>query len=409
MARDYEPFLINPPRRRPKIKLKRKRLKFKKNDFYPGMEEALASEEGIGILPGHKKVTMSKAHRKNRKRAKKAWNTRRKHAKGVKVERRSKMAKATRRKKKPGLRKGSAAAKAWGRKMARLRRAKTQRKVTKRKATRKRVSHKRGRKKGTRMVYSAGGYFTKGPRKTKRKVAKKRKTTASKFKKRGFAKHHKRHVVAAYKMKGHLYTSPFARTVRPMVRLNPFRNRRVHHNPFGEELAIIGANPRRRKRKSYKHNPRRRRGGYKMARRRSYSRNPMSALTSLLPTLAWATGGAFAVRVVPRLVNKFVPSIAGPWTNYGVQAATAVGGYYLIDKYKGKGAADSFITGAIASVLGSVVDDLTSGFLQGLGLDALPGSSDYGYLPGNEYVSLGEDVQSIMPDSFDIQNNYSIQ
>jgi len=370
MAGDYEPFLINPPKRAPKH---RRRIKYRANDYSPGMEIASPDEMGIGIRSGH--VEMHKRKSAKVKRKRKA------------VERRKSVAKAKRKKatkKGSARKKGSPAAKAWGRKMARLRAAGGKKhKVAKRRKVAKR--HKKHI-----SAWTAAGR-TRVPSVTRRKrrkvtVAKRRRATG------------KRHTIAAYMSKGIMRTGPRKHKygVKSGFRINPFRS--MHRNPFGEELMVIGANPRRkRRRKSTMSNPKHRRVGVrKMAKRHRVHKNPMSALTGLIPTLAWATGGAFAADMTPKLIFKYMPTIAGPWAGYGIKAGVIAGGGYLIDKQFGKNAGESFIIGAVAASVATILTDLTSGFFAGLGLgelgdgmSAFPDHSNLSALPEN-YADYGD-------------------
>ncbi len=148
---------------------------------------------------------------------------------------------------------------------------------------------KRGRKRARKRTYR---------RRTKRVVTRHARMRSQFYRpkrriKRGSLKRRKKYMIAAYKHRGHLYTSPRARRVWPNHRLNP----------FGSEMMTIGANPRRRKRrrsrKSYKSNPRRR---YMARGRRRFSRNPLASMRHLLPMIAAGTAGALATRNLPRML-----------------------------------------------------------------------------------------------------------
>ncbi len=156
-------------------------------------------------------------------------------------------------------------------------------------------------------------------------------------------------------------------------------------NPFGEEVMIVGANPRRRKRrhvrrrvllnraravprrrrvrrhrrKSYAlmaYNPprrRRHRRNYPVARRRygrRYRRNPvasslpimsLSRPMSLLMPLAVGTGGYLAANYVP---NKL--GMTSTFPRLGVKAGVGFGGGMLISKFLGKQSGTIFMIGA---------------------------------------------------------------
>lgn len=206
-----------------------------------------------------------------------------------------------------------------------------------------------------------------------RKVARRKVSSRKRSYKRGFGKRHKRHTIAAYKLRGHLFTSPFARKVKPLVRLNPRRYRR---NPFGEELMVVGANPRRRKR-SYSLNPRRRR--YMRRRHRKSSKrmrsNPIASMKTLLPMIATGTLGALITKAAPKLLG-----MTSPWAAYGTQAAVVLGGGWAADKWVGRSLSDAWIIGGAALVLSDVIGGLIGGSFAGLGFDAFPGGANYNLL-----------------------------
>ena len=340
---NYEPFLINPPKRLPKF-----RRKFRRNDADMGTEQAAPWEMGIGIREGHStmKVRKTKKKEKLRKRAKKAWRTRRAHEEAKVATRRRKKVGAKKVSRRKGrLKKGSLAAKRF---MAKLRRM---RKSSKPKATKTRRTKVR-RTKVRRTV-----------RRVKRTVVRRRKSAVAKtsYKRRGFAKRHKRKIVSAYRFGGAWRTSPFARKpIKPGIRINP----------FGEELMVVGANPRRRKRRKYFSNPKRR-GGH-MARRRHSSKrrrfnsNPMGSLKSLLPMVLAGTGGALATKMVPRMFG-----MQTAWSIYGTQAAVVAIGGYALDKYVGKNVSDGWIIGSASYLVSNVLSTFVGGALAGLGLDGM--------------------------------------
>ena len=130
----------------------------------------------------------------------------------------------------------------------------------------------------------------------------------------------------------------------------------VKINPFGEEVMIVGANPRRKRRTSVKRRRRlsanapkraRRRRTHKRnpmvaksRRRRSYRRNPAAASVgsislmnpmSLIMPAAIGIGAKMAAERLPAMVN-----MTAPLPKFGVQMAVAFGGGMLLSKAVGK-------------------------------------------------------------------------
>lgn len=151
------------------------------------------------------------------------------------------------------------------------------------------------------------------------------------------------------------------------------KSRRRKANPFGEEVIIVGANPRRRRKsrsRSKKRNPivlanprkRRSRKNYAMnPQRRSYRRhrrNPAESgslsmggimknpMALAIPILAAAAGLA-AANILPSTL-----SMTTGWKKYGVQAAVAIGGAMLVKNLmKSNSAAMAWLAGVGGWVL----------------------------------------------------------
>lgn len=332
---DYEPFLINPPKRKSmkhfslRDSLKRRILRFSKNaetgetDYADGGIELTEPSER-DIMQSIKKTKMY------HKRALKAGRTRRKHMARKKKAKK----KLVTRKRKVSTKQLAALARGRAIRLRHLKKkAHSKVKARRRVTTIKRVVV--GSKSRTRVA-TIGGY-----------------------KRKGFRKTHKRHIVAAYKLAGgRLFTSPFARTVKPLVRLNPFSRR--YSNPFGEELMMVGANPRRR---------------HTMAKRRQRG-NPITNIRSLLPMIAGGTVGALATRIVPNMLN-----LTNAWTLYAAQAAIVLGGGLVTGKFVGKAVSDGWVVGGAAYMLSNIVSGVVGGALAGLGVDAFPDTYAYGAFP----------------------------
>ena len=180
----------------------------------------------------------------------------------------------------------------------------------------------------------------------------------------------RRHRPVMYETADKVWTrSPLSKSRQSHIRVNPFgrfsslrrnrpmlssRKRSFNTNPFGEEVMIVGANPKRRKinrksRSKMRHNPlfglsglnpRRRRFGsiFKTnpKKRRSIRRNPVNVgaiagnVTSALPLVATGVVGAVAANTAPKLLKTT------GYMSYGVQAAVIAGGSFVVGKYFGK-------------------------------------------------------------------------
>lgn len=146
-----------------------------------------------------------------------------------------------------------------------------------------------------------------------------------------------------------------------------------HKNPFGEEVLIVGANPRRRKRRvsrrrhvrrndpgprRYHMSTRRRRRarrndpGRKRSYRRHYRRNlparsgafslSASKPMSLIMPIAVGTGGYFVSDYIPAAIGMS----ASPMTRIGVKMGIAFGGSMVLSKFLGAKNGVAFAMGA---------------------------------------------------------------
>jgi hypothetical protein len=220
------------------------------------------------------------------------------------------------------MRKGSAKAKAWGRKMARLRKAAgPKRKVAKRR--------KHSTAKHSKAVVKAG----------KRKYSKKT-----------LKGHKRRHVAVARYGKAWRTVPGVHKPFRAGVKVNPF-----NRNPFGSELMVVGANPRRRRRSK--------KGG-SMAKRKRFMSNPMSSIKALTPMILAGTAGALVTKMAPKTLG-----LTNVWAGYGAQLVVIAGGGYAADKWLGKQVSDGWIIGGAAMVLSNIISTAIPTVFAGLGLD----------------------------------------
>jgi len=195
-----------------------------------------------------------------------------------------------------------------------------------------------------------------------------------------------RHRPVAYSHKGHWFTSPSSKVAMPGHKLNPFRRRRkMRSNPFGEEVMLVGLNPKKRRDDMALFGRHKRYNPFKRHRRnphKRYRRNPMSSVTSMLPMVAGGAAGAVAV--------KWVPSLFGFTTGlmyYGAQVAAIVAGGYAADKFISKNVSDGWIVGGGAIL----ITELLSGVLAPLGLagmDAFPVMGPQ-LTQANSYAGMG--------------------
>ncbi len=151
-------------------------------------------------------------------------------------------------------------------------------------------------------------------------------------------------------------------------------------NPFGEEVMIVGANPKRKRRRTRRRaiNPvrRHRRRSYTMrsksrlpAIRRRHNpvrhyrrryRNPARSgavaisfrrpMGLLMPALA-GTGGFFAADYIPAAIGMS----ASPMTRIGVKAGVAFGGSMVVSKFMGAKNGYAFAIGAGINMLNDVM------------------------------------------------------
>jgi hypothetical protein len=400
MAKQYEPFLINPPKRLPKLRRSRMFSKpyFRKNAAVEDDEafdaewnreklrKSLSTTAPAGMTVGtkprkklskkaqrsssllstraeiaqfNKDVAAAKRHLKaagkvtKKKKGKKVTKVAKKaKRKGIKIVRAGKTrlrlvqggsmakkktakrkvvkkaAKRVSKKRKVSMRKGSVKAIKWGKLMAKLRKAKGT-KVAKRKKTTVKASRKRVAKK--RVAVSKRKYTSKSLHGQKR-----------------------RHVAVARYAKAWRTVPGVHKPFRAGVKVNPFRR-----NPFGSELMVVGANPRRKKsRKS---------GGNMSKKRKRFMSNPISSIKALAPMIAGGTVGALATKQMPKWLG-----MTNVWAGYGTQVATIAAGAYLVDKFSGKygkSVADGWIIGGASMVLSNVLSNTVGGVLAGLGLD----------------------------------------
>jgi hypothetical protein len=133
-----------------------------------------------------------------------------------------------------------------------------------------------------------------------------------------------KHRPVVWESKDHrMFTSPAAKIVKKGMKVNP----------FGEELMMIGANPRRRvggimahrKHRKHRRNPMHKFG-------RIFKHNPIMGKGVLTLILAGGVA-AIASRMIPTMpgVSSFVG--ASTWKKYAAQAAVLVGGSYIVTKF----------------------------------------------------------------------------
>lgn len=365
MAGQYEPFLINPPKR---LRRRVSKRRYKRNDYQPGMEMADISEMGVGVRPGHtgiKKRGVKRGGKKRHRAALKAWRTRRAHQEGGMAKARRKTVKRRRKASPAQLR---ALARGRAKRLKNLRGRKTRKR-----ATTKKVARRRTRKYAKRRVAKR----TTRTRRTRKTTTRRRRRVSG-----------RRHTIPVYIRKGIARTGPRRHRygIKSNFRVNPFRR-----NPFGEELMVIGSNParRRRRKRKYASNPRRKRGYRAMARgRRRFSRNPLSSFAHLMPMIAAGTAGALATKMVPRVIG-----VTNTWAVYGTQAVVIVGGGYLADKFMGKSISDGWVIGGATMILSNLVGGVLGGVFAGLGLeyDAFP----MGAFPDNGVAGMLGDMQGM--------------
>jgi len=182
---------------------------------------------------------------------------------------------------------------------------------------------------------------------------------------------------ASYHIRGRKHRPVVYSGIRKGVYARSPYSRSPQINPLGEEVMIVGANPRRRRRKTRRRNlvanpVRRRRRRYSMkrrranpminrkrySRRRSYRRNPATAIaisarrpmSLIMPALSGA-GGFFAADYIPAAIGMS----ASPLTRIGIKAGVAFGGGMVISKFMGTKSGTSFAIGAGINVINDIM------------------------------------------------------
>jgi len=176
----------------------------------------------------------------------------------------------------------------------------------------------------------------------------------------------------------------------------------ARRNPYGEEVMIVGANPRRRRKRIRRFsdnfdNPRwrqvRSRVRSQVLRRRRFRDNPRRR-TAGVPALSFRRPMSLvvpiAVGTAAFVLTDRVPAMVGvtaTWQKYGAKAAVGVGGSMLVGKFLGR-------TQGIVWLLGSginIATDLVKQFLLPrvsapvAGYGAFPYAYDYGEPRGIGY------------------------
>ena len=229
----------------------------------------------------------------------------------------------------------------------------------------------------------------------------------------------------------------------------------IQINPFGGELALLGLNPRRRKRRKVVKltmNPRRRRKtrarrrhrnpmgflglGLNPRRRRRHGRKrrmgassrrrlsrkfhtnpalgmrmtgPMDLMNNL-PLIATGALSAIATVSVPALTGI---GVGNPMVKYGVQLATALGGGWVVGRFIGRNHGTVWALTGSAVVLADILKTYVLGGMLGLSaypedLSAFPDDDElstypqvaggYGQDEGEEEVSgLGYELEEVSP------------
>jgi len=377
MAKQYEPFLINPPRGLPsRFGTRRSRIgmnprRFRRNAFDTSDEHAFDLE--WKELAQHKHRVAG---------AKKAAATKKKKAKlGGKMAKKTVKAKA-KAKARAGKPKLTAMNKASLVRLVKALGATKAPKRGKKKVAEKRLVErvvKRGKKKSAvakrihAHVKHAKATVKAGKRKYSRKELKGRK---------------RRHIAVARYGKAWRTVPGVHKPFRAGVKVNPFRR-----NPFGSALMVVGANPRRKKS---------RKSGGSMAKRKRFTSNPMSSIKALLPMIAAGTAGAVATKMAPKLLG-----MTNVWAGYGTQAAVIVAGGWAADKYINKNVSDAWIIGGAAMVLSSVISTTLGGVFAGLGLDYEPELQAFpdmqAFPEGNGMGMLGNEGEG---NDYDLEGGY---
>ncbi len=150
-----------------------------------------------------------------------------------------------------------------------------------------------------------------------------RKKTASRAKRRGRAKLHMgpRHRPVLYGSGSSWSRSPWSRSRRAKIKINPRRRRRTSRsyrpNPIGSSLMIAGLNPRHRR-----HSMRR------------FRRNPLRvAGFDFFRNIPMIAAGAASVIATAAIPDYFGMTGKGPLYKYGSQIGVVAGGGYVISKF----------------------------------------------------------------------------
>ncbi|MBT9168125.1 MAG: hypothetical protein DDT19_01470 [Syntrophomonadaceae bacterium] len=134
-------------------------------------------------------------------------------------------------------------------------------------------------------------------------------------------------------------------------------------NPFGEEVMIVGANPRRKARKRIKVNPVRKHSLLTMGKevvRHRRRRNPVVSLgdsininkpMTLLYPVAVGVAARMATERIPRMLR-----ITAPITRIGIQLAVGIGGGMLLNRFIGNTNAAVWAIVSGATILTDVVN-----------------------------------------------------
>lgn len=165
--------------------------------------------------------------------------------------------------------------------------------------------------------------------------------------------------------------------VEPFL-INPMPRSRMRCNPLGEEVVILGLNPKHRRRNKT------------MARRRRSRtrRNPIvsdiqSTVRKTVPVAI--TGGAsiIASSIVPGLVR-----VTSPWMRRGVQAATALAGGAVVSKAVNKDHGLAWTVAGAAVIVADLLQTYVIGrFMPGL---APVSAAGFGMLSEGDYYENAE-------------------
>ena len=181
--------------------------------------------------------------------------------------------------------------------------------------------------------------------------------------------------------------------VEPFL-INPMPKRnRMRCNPLGEEVVILGLNPKHRRRETSmaRRRSRRRKNPFGLnpkRRSRRTRRNPALSLggvqSTIKKTLPIAiTGGAaiIASSIVPNLVR-----VSSPWMRRGVQAATALAGGAVVSKAINK---DHGLAWTIAGAA-VIMADILQTYVVGRFMPGLTSTAGFGALSEGDYYENAE-------------------